>query len=195
MPTADDLSFLRFFLTEPIYLLPETEAVRITEEKEVLEVNAIILDEEQSSGQDSQPSSSGLSLPETAEDNKKGVLLLFYDKKSEGLDSESKQLLEKILKAINLSLEDIALCNWAPLEAIFEQQKTVFETLQKLNSNKILAFGDLPLAWSLSHFFQKYHITQDAEGRKLLLADDLLKIEQNRELKIQLWSALQKMFQ
>ncbi|WPP52584.1 hypothetical protein [Catalinimonas niigatensis] len=195
MQSAEDLSFLRFFLTEPIYLLPETEPVKVREKAVPVEESSTdSKTEEPVSAEHSEPVSPALSLPETEGDNKQGVLLLFYDKENKSLNSESKLLLEKILKSVNLTFEDIALCNWAPLEAEFENQKGVFESIQKIKSTKILAFGELPLAWSLSHFFQKYHITQDAEGKKLLLADDLLKIAHNREFKVQLWNSLQQMF-
>lgn len=196
MQSSEDLSFLRFFLTEPIYLLPEAEPVKV-KEKVVLqaETNIVMKTEAPESANHSAPVSSPISLPEIEGDNKRGVLVLIYDKESKSLRSENKLLLEKILKAVNLGFEDIALCNWALLEEVFESRNDIFESIQKIKATKILAFGDLPLAWSLSHFFQKYHITQDAEGKKLLLADDLLKIAHNREFKVQLWNSLQEMFQ
>jgi hypothetical protein len=192
--SAEDLSFLQFFLTEPIYLVPEAEPV-IFKKEESIEEKVTVSAVEAPSAIDPEPASSPLPLPETEGSNQQGVLILFHDKASSRLQAEHKQLLEKILKAIHLTFEDIALCNWAPLEITFEKQSNIFESIQKIKSDKILVFGDLPLAWSLSHFFQKYHITREAEGKKLLLADDLLKIAQNRELKVQLWNSLQKMFQ
>lgn len=195
MQASEDLSFLRFFLTEPIYLLPENEQIAVEETEAFKEENTSTTAVELSSEDTQPPTSTALPLPEIEGSNKQGVLVLFYDKENESLKSESKALLDKILKAVQLSFEDIALCNWALLEAEFEKRKDIFEFIQKLEATKILAFGELPLAWSLSHFFQKYHITQDAEGKKLLLADDLLKIAHNREFKVQLWSSLQKMFQ
>lgn len=205
MHTPDDLNFLRFFLTEPIYLIPEAEPQEIEQKEESTESEEIIEKEavQEVNSQEQEEKTSvpvakqkdSLPIPETEGENQKGVLVLFYHQQSKSLRNEEREFLGNILKAVNLSFNDIALCNWAPLEQAYERQKNIFESIQQIKSEKLLVFGDLPLAWSLSHFFQKYHITEDAEGRKLLLADDLQSIAKNRDFKVQLWNALKKMFQ
>ncbi|MEK6480051.1 hypothetical protein WJR50_21090 [Catalinimonas sp. 4WD22] len=205
MHTPDDLNFLRFFLTEPIYLIPEAEPQKIEQHEETTESEANIEEKavQEANGQEQEEKASdtevkqndSLPIPETEGENQKGVLVLFYQQQHRSLSNEERDFLGNILKAVNLGFNDIALCNWAPLEQAYEQQKNIFESIQQIKSEKLLVFGDLPLAWSLSHFFQKYHITEDAEGRKLLLADDLQSIAQNRDFKVQLWNALKKMFQ
>lgn len=205
MHTSDDLNFLRFFLTEPIYLIPEAESQEIeqkeesTESEEIIEEEAVkevgTQEQEEKISDTDAKQAAPLSIPETEGENQKGVLVLFYHQQNKSLSNEEREFLGNILKAVNLTFNDIALCNWAPLEQAHEQQKNIFESIQQIKAEKILVFGDLPLAWSLSHFFQKYHITEDAEGRKLLLADDLRSIALKRDLKVQLWNALKKMFQ
>ncbi|MDF9795251.1 hypothetical protein OKW21_000514 [Catalinimonas alkaloidigena] len=205
MHAQEDLNFLRFFLTEPIYLVPEAEPPIIAQKAGAAEAEGIVETEtvQQMAVQDKEESKAApaarpaapLPIPETEGGNHKGVVVLFYDQKNRSLGKEERGFLGNILKAVKLNFDDVALCNWALLEAEFEQRKNIFESIQHVECNTILAFGQLPLSWSLSHFFQKYHITEDAEGRKLLLADDLLSIAQNRDFKVQLWNALKKMFQ
>lgn len=204
MSTAEDLNFLRFFLTEPIYLIPEKKALdtAITEKSPEPERPMEAEAPEKTPVETAEKSSEKvgekvgkLVVPQTEGENRQGVLLLYHQQNTHTLAAEQREFLGKILKAVNLGFDDIALCNWAPLEKSFEQQKNIFEGLQQIRSDKILLFGEPPLAWSLSHFFQKYQITQDAEGRKLLLADNLLNIGKQRELKVQLWGSLQKLFQ
>jgi hypothetical protein len=110
------------------------------------------------------------------------------------MPAEDYALLQKILSAVKYAMEDIALCNWAILERQQEQRKDIFESLQLVQSQKIVVFGALPLAWSLSHFFKKYDISREGSGKHLLQADDLSKIAQNRELKVKLWDSLQRLF-
>jgi len=216
MSLSEDLSFLRFFLTEPVYLVKEPEGQTPAEtqatvkeedtpqteeqqgvEASVSEVKAKTEDDrrpEAQTVQDKPDKKAELNLPEYEGENQKGILILHFNKRQSAMKNQDKVFLGKVINAVSLNFRDVALCNWAPLEVSFEAQKNVFESLQQIKSEKILVFGDLPLAWSLSHFFQPYTITQDAEGRQLLLADDLQSIAADRELKVKLWGSLQKLF-
>ena len=199
--TEEDLSFLSFFLTEPVYLLPETEPMPVSIPKNAPAQEAVTEPEpqlpeknEKDSEDFTRPNESSLAPPATRGQNTKGVLILYHKPGAEELEPDTAALLTKILKAVNHDIEDVARCNWALLEQQVEAQSNIFESLQLIDCQKIIAFGDLPLAWSMSHFFQRYHITEDASGNRLLLADDLHEVAQNRDLKIKLWESLQKMF-
>lgn len=216
MPQRDeDLSFLSFFLTEPIYLLPEVPPAEVppaetspVEEPEppVSERTAAAEPIDPSEGQQEEaplqseesPGEASVSTspqpPTFQGENRKKVLILFYQPDDEYMNEAASSFLEKILKAVSHNLDDVARCNWALLERKQSAKTDVYESLQMVDCQKILAFGDLPLAWSKSHFFQKYHITQDAFQRSLLQADHLHEIAQNRDLKVKLWESLQQMF-
>lgn len=196
----EDLSFLSFFLNEPIYLLPEAEPVfqaeaqRVEEDQIVAEVIQSEPGEITEVATDDAEKEISLALPETEGQNRKGVLILFHNPDGQVLEASSAALLEKILNAVKHDMDDVARCNWALLEHQQQDQKNIFESLQLIDAQKIIAFGDLPLSWSISHFFQKYHITEDGSGKGLLQVDDLSIIAQNRDLKVKLWESLQKLF-
>lgn len=195
-----DLTFLSFFLNEPIYLLPQDEQVFLSENNAPAENSAEVevpsprAQEVAEVADDVPEVENSLPVPETEGQNRKGVMILFYNPEAPGLEPSSVALLEKILKAVQLDMDDVALCNWALLEQQQAQHNNIFESLQFIDCNKVIAFGDLPLAWSMSHFFKKYHITEDAHAKGLVQADDLTIIAQNRDLKVQLWESLQKLF-
>jgi len=194
----EDLSFLSFFLTEPIYLLPEELPVSegtATAEPIGPSENPQEDDPPQSEKPRGEPSGSTSPQPLAVQGrNRKKVLILFYQPDAEYMVEADSSFLEKVLKAVAHDLEDVARCNWALLERQVPAKPDVYESLQRVDCLKILVFGDLPLVWSMSHFFQKYHITRDASQRTLLQADHLHEIAQNRDLKVKLWESLQQLF-
>ena len=221
MPQQDeDLSFLSFFLTEPIYLLPEVPPAEVppaesssAETSPAEEPEPTFSDrtataeplvpsesrqEEATLQSEDSPGEAAVSTspqpPTFQGENRKKVLVLFYQPDDEYMTEAASSFLEKILKAVAHDLDDVARCNWALLERQEPAWPDVYESLQMVDCQKILAFGDLPLAWSKSHFFQKYHITEDAAQRRLLQADNLHEIAQNRDLKVKLWESLQQLF-
>jgi hypothetical protein len=194
--TEEDLSFLAFFLNEPVYLLPEEEPVFITRHEVEAEIamKDEAVQEPGETAEDEKAGAPSTTLPVYEGQNRKAVLVLYHQPDSEQLAEGSKAFLQKILQAVNHEPDDVALCNWALLEKKESEVPDIYETLQSIDSHKMLVFGDLPLAWSMSHFFQKYHISEDADGRQLLQADDLLMIAQKRDLKVKLWESLQRLF-
>ncbi len=198
--SEEDLSFLSFFLTEPVYLLPEaapdyvTEAGPLPQDLAEQEAEHSESAEENKKAKEQLSDSDEVMMPLTQGLNRKGVLILYHQPAAESLAASSVALLEKILKAVQLDMDDVALCNWALLEQQQAAQSNIFESLQLIDCDMIIAFGDLPMAWSMRHFFQKYHITQEASGKALLQADDLPIIAQNRDYKVKLWESLQKLF-
>lgn len=192
----EDLSFLPFFLTEPVYLLPES--LPLTEREDAPEAigpSKELEEADQPVSELEQPESLSLQLPVIEGENRTKVLILFYQPDAENMNEDASRFLAKVLKAVKRDIDDVARCNWALLERQETALPDVYESIQTIDCKKILAFGDLPLAWSLSHFFQKYHITQDASQRSLLQADHLHEIAQNRDLKVKLWESLQRLFE
>lgn len=197
----ENLSFLPFFLNEAVYIIPEKLPVAVTEPDHKNTSNSPDMTDPQIQSADHEPASEPqnqeeglITIPDTIGENRKGILVLFYQQEASDLEPSSLALLEKILKAIGLHLQDIARCNWASLEPKLAHQGNIYESLQLIECQKMIVFGDLPLAWSMSHFFRQYSITKDAEGRQLLLADDLAVIGKDQNLKRKLWESLQKMF-
>lgn len=199
MKQDEDLSFLSFFLNEAVYLIPEPEPVY---EEQAEQPEAVMPEAPEDppvpEGKEETPQPLSAPEPLTPPDfqglNHQEVLVLFHNSDTEQMPAEDYALLQKILSAVKYAMEDIALCNWAILERQQEQRKDIFESLQLVQSQKIVVFGALPLAWSLSHFFKKYDISREGSGKHLLQADDLSKIAQNRELKVKLWDSLQRLF-
>ncbi|MFP4089183.1 MAG: hypothetical protein ACLFT3_02670 [Cyclobacteriaceae bacterium] len=192
MAEAEDLSFLSFFLTEPVYLLAEPESFQeapVPETEVPAEMSAPPLQENVARQEkEVQP------LPSFEGSNRKHLLILFHQEGGGAMASQDKALLGKILQAVHYSFEDVALCNWASLNSEAGNDLKVYESLNKIPSETILVFGDPPLSWSYTHFFRKYHISQDETGKSLLQADEIHEIAQNKDLKVQLWNALQKLF-
>lgn len=188
----EDLSFLPFFLTEKIYLLPDEKDNTLATEAQKTDPTP-----KPNAGQTTNADAEQLieAAPlNTMGKNKKGVLILFRDKTKETLSDPILKLLTKILQAVHLTTDDVAIYNWAQLADKDNHPGSNYELIQTIDCKKILVFGDLPDSWSLSHFFKRYQVTYDAEERGLLLSDELSIIAKDRDAKVKLWEGLQQMF-
>jgi hypothetical protein len=117
--------------------------------------------------------------------NSKKVVVLVNNKAEAIISDLEKEFLLKILAAVKLTLNDIAIVNIADKG---------FSTLQELEScipvNKCLIFG-------YSGFIEpksKYLITTIDDHIEALLSDALSEIVDDREKKKALWNELQKLF-
>lgn len=85
MTKLEDTEFLPFFLTEPVYIVPEAE---LPAEPEVV-------------------------VPEFLGENHREILILVYEEDTQFLSKSNQAFLEKVLQALDLSWSDVALVNWA----------------------------------------------------------------------------------
>jgi hypothetical protein len=120
-------------------------------------------------------------------ENKKQILFIVNNPKQDFLADEEMKLLTNLLKACKLSLEDIALVNYANHPYSYEILS------EKFHSKKILMFGvstaDLDLPFAIPLFqIQKFH-------EQFFMPAPLLEdLSASKELKTKLWICLQKLF-
>ncbi len=118
----------------------------------------------------------------------KEVLVLYRDEVSFGEAPENAQLLEKILKAVGLRMDDVAILNYA------DHPDTTFKQLARhLDFQKLIAFGIQPPRLKVHARAEPYHILT-LNGRQLIFADKLTVINGDQSQKKNLWNGLIKMF-
>lgn len=141
-------SFLPFFFTEPVYVVKKAVSPHIQQEKE------------------DKPHEDAVQEKKT-EQKPPVVIFLPGD-----ISSKDKDFLSKVLKAVNLSLEEI----------------TIAQAGENIQGNKNILFGAEPGSCGLPHT-EKY----SASGN-VIYADTLSEISEKVELKKKLWSVLQEFF-
>ncbi len=182
----ENKAFLKFFINEDLYLLkdehrPGAQSVAAEDKDERAAQPA------QKAVEASQPVPKDLPAAEKAEvpkppafkgGNKKGVLILVEDTEAEFLNENDFNYLSKIIGAVGLSIDDVALVNAVHVKAI-----------DGLSYSSALVFTP-------NHSFSvsaKYTIQQEGKS-SILLADPLAQIAQSVDLRKQLWGQLQAMF-
>lgn len=116
--------------------------------------------------------------------NNKGILILVNDADSEFLNERDLGFLMRIVESgLKYSKTDIAIVNCVkfPYWQIFDEIHHTF----------LIAFGNHQT--EVLQGKSKYQVS-DNDGIKVLLADDLGSMEDDKEKKGQLWKALQSMF-
>ncbi|MEM9831169.1 MAG: hypothetical protein AAF944_11065 [Bacteroidota bacterium] len=119
--------------------------------------------------------------------NLRKVLVLVDEPDALHLSEVSKQLLEKILQAVQLSLDDICLVN-------VQQAPEPDRIAQELAYSYCLSFGMPPEAWQFNSFSKKYSVDRDNTGRAYLWADSLVEIAHDIDKKKALWLNLKTLF-
>ena len=117
-------------------------------------------------------------------------ILVVYDNGQPGpLEASQKEQLLKILAALKLTIDDIALADAHELYA--------YGIAGWINDgppfNKFIAFGASALNMGLTVRLKRYFIS-NFDGRDYLFADSLTGIMTEPKLKSQLWTVLQVMF-
>lgn len=165
----NDNSFLPYFITEDIYVVSE-EAVDTAE----------------------QPSMVAESIPEYKPTpikykgtNRKGILILIENSEGEYLNSDDELFLTKILQAVSIQFEDIALVNITAVEN--------FDQILAINHQTAIAFTSKYARLNTEITTELYQI-QTQETTQILLAHPLHEISQEKEKKMKLWKQLQVLF-
>jgi hypothetical protein len=159
-----DRHFLAMFLNDPVYVVEEPESPELPEEKEI----AI-----QFKGK-----------------NKQEIVVMVNDEKAEYLSENEEAFLMKILQAVQLTQDDIALVNAYHFQSEVHQP----EALNNIPYKTLITFGDLPEAVFFRKYLTKYLWNKDDKNRVYLQADALKEIANDRTKKQLLWKNLQEIF-
>lgn len=174
MEAENNRSFLPFFFQEPVYVVNEPESFIYNP-----------------GPQDETPDSPAIEEIPVKGANKKEILVLVEEKDNEFISSENEQLLAKILQAVKLAMDDIALVN---LSRTSFPPSHVAEALEKIPFHKLISFGPVVKEWPVSNFFSKYMVSTDDAGRNILFADTLGDLATDPQKKRSLWQCLQQLF-
>ncbi|CAN5402732.1 hypothetical protein BH23BAC1_BH23BAC1_44050 [soil metagenome] len=167
----NDLSFLPYFFTEPVYIIPEASVPE----------NSVEALPHQNLEKPSKK------LPSKGNFGKK-VLLIVDDPEDEVLNPSESGFLNKILKAIKLTEEDIIILN---VHHITDEQLP--EVLSKFPYKVLISFGVNSEALLGTSNVLPYIIPKGQE-RVRLLVDNLPAIEKDQQKKVKLWENLQLLF-
>ncbi|MEQ8924715.1 MAG: hypothetical protein RLO81_02815 [Fulvivirga sp.] len=114
--------------------------------------------------------------------NAKNIIILVNYPAEKHISNQDEQFLLKILSAVSLSLQDVAIINLAKNECSIDR-------LKDFNSSIVLLFGEFENIPGLSNYEIK-----TVEGIKFQKANSLREIQNNVPEKKLLWSNLQKLF-
>jgi hypothetical protein len=121
-------------------------------------------------------------------ENKQKILILVEDPEAEFINERDKEFLSKVLGAVKLTFNDVALLN------TYNNSDLTYSYLSdKINFRKLIIFGKEPNDLDDSSLVKyKIAIKIDVE---ILHADMLAEIQDDKNKKIKLWEELKKLFQ
>jgi hypothetical protein len=192
----DKLTYLHLLLDEPIYIVKEpAEAqlpVPVIPEPEVKQPAVA-----QQPAVTKQPVAQPVAVPKPQPPvpaalprpvNKSKVMILFFNEQSIYLKRNEEALLQKILAAVHLKIEDVDLVNLNNI-----RQVDYMDILKDKVLNQLISFGISLTELNLQIHLLKYQL-ETVEGIKMLLADNLSFLEHDMDAKKQLWKCLKEMF-
>ncbi len=197
MSEPTDLRFLSFFLREPIYVVeePHVPSVERTLPEEEPPNNEPSLSTVATDVEALSTTAPGAAAPDQIPHQGQGhqqVLIMVCESDSEYLNATDQALLEKILSAVSLSLNDVVLTN-AACKKDSSPESLAAPWLQAFNCTTLLVFGDQQKRW-LSEDYEVYTLQHLPSGQKVLYADALSVIAADLNKKGQLWKGLQMLF-
>lgn len=166
---SKDYSFLPFLLNESIYVVPE--------DKPASKVEQLLEEEDEQPGQITWQGN-----------NRQQVVLLIKNEHEQYLSELQKDLMSKILAAVKLNFEDVALINLAHYK-----EKHHLDKFTEPGAKYLIAFGltsdDIALDRNLimNEIFSRNNI-------QMLFTASLEELEKDRNKKISLWNNLKQMF-
>jgi len=176
MENLDNIG-LKLFFEEDIYIINEESAkssttIEIKNELPLALPNPSILKE---------PTEEFISLNYKG-GNTKGIAIIISDDSNDYLNNTDETLLLNILKALGLSLDDVAIIN---------QHISGITWQKELEYSKAIVFGILPSTYAIVS--QNYIIKTNGE-EKWLFSDSLFTLGNDKVLKGKLWTSLQELF-
>ncbi len=163
---SEDDRFLPFFLREPVYVVPEPKKSAAEPVAKPLPVAGL---------------------------GEQSILVLIYEPEHAFLSPADQAFFKKILQALSLSADDIALVNWYRTEAKLQVGIALDQHLPDQSYKTTLVFGEVPQPWSQSNFFEAYTV-KSQETKRFLQAASLAKLAQDAALKVRFWKCLQDLF-
>lgn len=171
---------LRLFFTDDVYLIANEE-IKVSET-----VPAITPDEVVSVLAEVRPARKQKRDFNYLGKNAKSILILVSDPVNQVSTEEGRELLRKIVKAIDLSAADFALVNCsAYADADFEELQTYFKP------RLMLSFGVLPEALGLAA--QPQNSVVRHEGITLVFSSELQALSEDMNGKKALWGSLKQL--
>ena len=194
MNDIQKLQALSLFLDEPIYLIKSDDLLPAGNVPEVTQPATILPSAPHNAAALPQPQLVEKPVPVPIPDkkpvskNKSKLMILFNNEQSPYLKRSEEALLQKILAAIQLTIDDVELVNFNNIRNI-----NYIDLLKEKVLNQLISFGISLTELNLDIRLQKYKV-EKIEGISVLLADTLDVLETDMERKKQLWRALQLMF-
>lgn len=207
---AKDLSFLPFFLTEELFILPEDRPVKApgqapgvpaatasgaaasttTAAKPVPAIPKAAVAVQASQNQETQAKEAKPAAnPHLIfGKNQKKLLILVEDHNNAVMERADGLLLKDILKAVDYSFDDVAIVNIAHC-----RQEADWQTINEIPYQRLFSFGikhpQIPATIALA----PYEL-ESSGNRKFLLTDNLSTLRSDRSRKIALWNLLKQVF-
>ncbi len=160
---------LKLFFDEEIYLIKEATGIEPTQKEEQ---KPLVVEK---------PETEHLPLVYKG-GNTKGIVIIINDDSNEFLNNMDETLLLNILKAIGLSLNDVAIIN---------QYNSSSDWKKQLEFAKVIAFGVQPGNYNITI---GHYIIHSVDDVKWLFSDSLTELASNKVLKGKLWGKLQELF-
>ncbi len=189
-----DYQFLPYFIQEEIYLLKaDANAESLKQpaiEREIMAASPVPEEEIQhaaepviaSTGRDTNVQEelveSYITPINFLGGNKKNIMILINEPNEPIINTADKEFLTKILGAVALSLEDVAIYNYHT----YSGNKEVF---------RAIAY-DVHINFGLNQ--ASLYQVAEKNGKKILAADSLALIQHDKQLKARLWVCLQQIF-
>lgn len=197
MIEEDTRSFLPYFFTEPVFLIKKEHPQKSdAKEKSYSESATTKPDSEKDSIEEYGKNIVREPISETPPNipplpyrgkNLKKILILFENKESEQLPDSEELFLKKVLQAVKLNFDDIALINIAFVDEDAFSQIVSFDAVIQISlgvRKDSLYFGMRINLYSIA----------EKEDVRYLLTDDLATIQNQQDKKVLLWDNLQKLF-
>lgn len=114
--------------------------------------------------------------------NKRNLAIIISNDSNEYLNKTDETLLLNILKALNFSLDDVAIINHHTSGTTWKDD---------LEFDTAIVFGILPSTYAI---VSDNYIIQTATNKKWLFSDSLFALGSDKNLKGKLWNSLQELF-
>jgi hypothetical protein len=119
--------------------------------------------------------------------NSKNITIIVNYENATFISDEDLGFLTNILNACTLSMDNIAIINTKNSNINWSNVVDI------TNPNQLLFFGVSPTDFGMPILFSEYHI-QNYNNVNCLLADNISKINMDKNLKTSLWTCLKKLF-
>ncbi|WP_017732209.1 hypothetical protein [Nafulsella turpanensis] len=198
-----DLSFLPYFITEDLFLLPEDrQAAAEAATQQPLSpsnANTEAAGKKEENEAPAPVAKAANPAPEKAKattvnpklifgENRKGLLILVEDPNHPIMERADGLFLKDVLKAIQYTFDDVAIVNICQC-----QNPADWEAINEIPFTHFFSFGvsrqEVPATTTLA----PYEL-EKSKGRKLLMVDKLSVLRAERSRKIALWNLLKQLF-